>query len=725
MLKTKDRKSKPKAEKPVKEKKVKEKAVKEKKSRPEKEKQPKTKNKEIMLFSIRNKIVLCFLVPIIFMIIIGISSYWKTSEGLSEKFQESTGQTIDMASDYIDMSCTFIESEGMKLAFDTTMTQYLKGLLENDPVAKADALKKIQSNMISSQTSNPFIANIHIMTKENVTMLSTGVSTGNKGYLTQYKEEMGATARGITKWVDDHTSLDKYIELKGNDYILAYQQMADGNSGCIIIDVKESAIRDFIDGLDLGEGCITGFITGGGKEVISEKLAEGQESVLTEGETVFTDKDFFTSIDAEKLSGSKEVKFNGAKYLFIYSKSEDRGFTVCTLVPMSVVTSQAQEIKNLTVGLVVLACVIALIIGIFIAGGIQSNMKHISGKLLEVAKGDLTVQVNAKGHDEFCSLAGSASDMIVHTKKLVNKVTDATGQLEKSAKDVEENSTVINEYSEEITKAIAEINDGIGKQSDHAGKCVELTDVLSDDIQAVSSVVEKVEKLVEETESLIGQGMEIVHVLGERAQETTEMTAKVSQSITSLKEESETINSFVGTITSISEQTNLLSLNASIEAARAGEAGRGFAVVAEEIRKLADDSAKAAGQIRNNVSNIDAQTATSVKDADKAQEMVALQTEAVEKAISVFSNMKEQMNELVLGLKDIVMSTEKADSERSDTVQAVKDISCIIEETAQSAEVVRGIADKLLLSVSDLSRTADVLGNNMGDLKQEISAFKI
>ncbi len=725
MLKTKDRKSKPKAEKPVKEKKVKAKTVKAKTAGLKKEKQPKTNNKEIMLFSIRNKIVLCFLVPIIFMIIIGISSYRKASEGLSEKFQESTGQTIDMASDYIDMSCTFIESEGMKLAFDTTMTQYLKGLLENDPVAKADALKKIQSNMISSQTSNPFIANIHIMTKENVTMLSTGVSTGNKGYLTRYKEEMGATARGITKWVDDHTSLDEYIELKGNDYVLAYQQMADGNSGCIIIDVKESAIRDFIDGLDLGEGCITGFITGGGKEVISEKLAEGQESVLSQGEAVFTDKDFFTSIDAENLSGSKEVRFNDAKYLFIYSKSEERGFTVCTLVPMSVVTSQAQEIRNLTVGLVALACVIALIVGIFIAGGIQSNMKHISKKLLEVAKGDLTVQVNAKGHDEFCSLAGSASDMIVHTKKLVNKVTDATGQLEKSAKDVEENSTVINEYSEEITKAIAEINDGIGKQSDHAGKCVELTDVLSDDIQAVSNVVEKVEKLVEETESLIGQGMEIVHVLGERAQETTEMTAKVSQSITSLKEESETINSFVGTITSISEQTNLLSLNASIEAARAGEAGRGFAVVAEEIRKLADDSAKAAGQIRNNVSNIEAQTATSVKDADKAQEMVALQTEAVEKAISVFSNMKEQMNELVLGLKDIVMSTEKADNERSDTVQAVKDISGIIEETAESAEVVRGIADKLLLSVSDLSRTADVLGSNMDDLKQEISAFKI
>ena len=679
-----------------------------------------------MIFSIRTKIVLCFLVPILFMIIIGISSYQKAAEGMSEKFQESAGETINMAKDYIDMSCTFIESEGMKLAFDTTLAEYLKGNLERDPVARAEALKNIQSNMISTQTSNPFVANIHIVTKENVTMLSTAVSTGKKGYLAQYKEEMGADARGITKWVDNRDSLDEYLESKGmTPYILSYQQLTDGNRGCVVIDVREDAIRDFIGNLDLGEGSIVGFVTDGGREIISEKLEDGAQSKLVEGETVFTNQDFFTGLDPETLSGVEKVDFNGTSCLFIYSKSEDKGFTICTLVPMSVVTSQAREIRTLTVCLVILACIIALIIGMIITGGIQANMKRISKKFGEVAGGDLTVEVRAKGKDEFRLLAGSATNMIVNTKKLVNKVTEATAQLEKSSRDVGEDSSVISEYSQEITKAIADINEGIGRQSEHAQKCVVLTDVLSDDIQAVSSVARKVEMLVSKTENLIAQGMEIVQILGERAQETTSMTAKVSESISSLKEESEIINSFVETITSISQQTNLLSLNASIEAARAGEAGRGFAVVAEEIRKLADDSAQAAGQIRNNVSNIGEQTEHSVESAGRAREMVALQTDAVEKAISVFHDMREQMNELVDGLKEIVISTEKADDERSNTVQAVKDISCIIEETAVGAEVVKGIADKLLVSVNNLDQTADELEINMHELKQEISVFKI
>ncbi|MDE5597168.1 MAG: methyl-accepting chemotaxis protein, partial [Lachnospiraceae bacterium] len=640
------------------------------------EKTKKTENSSgFMLFGIRNKIVICFLVPIIFMVIVGVSAYRKAEEGLSEKFQESTLQTMEMTREYIEMSCSFIKAEGLKYAFDGNVSKYLMGTLENSPVEKKGVMSDINTDMISSQTAISFISNIYIIPKQELTIISTATNKSVQGVLDEHRESVSNGKSSVETWIDSHSILDEAMGKTDEEYIMSYEILTKSKNGCIVIDIKRDTIEELIGGVNLGDGSIIGFITENGREVISEQLEEGEESILTEGEQVFFGQDFYSAINEEDMSGSTEIKFRGEEYLFFYSRSEDvEDITICALVPMSVVTSQAQEIKMLTIALVILACIIALVVGVYVAAGIQGNMRSISKKFGEVAKGDLTVTVQAKGRDEFQGLAGSATHMIKNTKKLVNKVSNATNELEKSAVSVEEVSAVINECSQNITQVIGEIHDGIARQSENAADCVTRTDILSNEIQEVGKVVEKVEVLVDENENMINQGIEIIRLLGERAQQTTEMTAEVGNSIESLKKEYEIINSFVETITSISEQTNLLSLNASIEAARAGEAGRGFSVVAEEIRKLADDSAAAAGEIQNNVVHIMAQTESSVKNAVQAQEMVALQGESVEQVIKVFGDMREQMNALASGLKGIVASMEKADAERSDTVQGVQNI---------------------------------------------------
>ena len=709
-----------------------EKAVKGKKASAEKkQKAPKQKKsgKSSKLLSIRNKIVVCFLVPIVFMVIIGVSAYQKSAEGLSEKFTDSTLQTMRMATENLNMSCDFIRSEGLKYAYDDDLRKYFLGMFEDNPVDKLNFLTSTKSNLLSVQTSNPFISHMHIIPKKGVNLLSTKLSSGVDGFLDEYKEDVasGEGRRSIPQWIDSHPVLDEKVTETEKDYIMAFEMMSQSNNACVVIDIKPSAITDFMEEIDIGDGSIIGFVTPGGRELVVENVEEGKESVLPEEGNVFSGQEYYTAVMDEAVAdaGTAEVDFQGEKYLFIYSHSADIGFTTCALVPMRVVTSQATEIRNMTIGLVILACVIVVIVGIFITAGIENNMRRISRKFGDVAKGDLTVTVSAKGHDEFQDLAGSATNMITNTKKLVNQVSNATGELEVSAQNVGQASELIHEYSQDITRAIGEINEGMEEQSRHAQECVEKTDILSNEIQEVSHVVERVEKLVGETEGMINKGMEIVQVLGDRAGETTQMTVKVSESIESLRKESEIINSFVATITEITEQTNLLSLNASIEAARAGEAGRGFAVVAEEIRKLADDSAKAAGEIRNNVANITAQPQNSVESASQAKAMVDLQTKAVEEVIAVFREMQERMGQLIEGLKDIVVSTEKADGERSAAVAAVKNISDIIEETAGSAETVNDVANKLLNHVEKLSTTASVLDENMEGLKNEISVFKI
>ncbi|MBQ2802601.1 MAG: methyl-accepting chemotaxis protein, partial [Lachnospiraceae bacterium] len=675
-----------------------------------------SKKSRIMLFSIRNKIVVCFIVPIVFMIIIGLSAYQNAAEGMSQKYQESALQTIKMASEYVDMVCEFVESEGMKYAFDDSLTMYYMGRYDDKPVERKQLLDKVNSDLMASKATNPFISNVHIITKSGINMLSSQSVDAKDGMLEEYLEVVGNGKKSVIKWLDVHENLDEKLELHVEDYIFAFEMLSQSNRSCIVIDVKRSAIEEMLAGLEMGEGSIIGFVTSGGREIVCEQLQEGQESMLPEG-AVFYEQEFFKAIESEVLAegeettkddkkeekvalqGTQNVEFMGEEYLFIYSRSEETAATVCALVPIDIITSQAQDIKDMTIKVIIVALIVVLAVGILIVVGIQNNMNRIAKKFGEVAKGDLTVKVEAKGNDEFQALAGSATHMIINTKNLVNKVSNATGQLEESARDVEQASGVIDEYSKDITTAISEINEGMSRQSKHAQECVTKTDVLSNEIQEVSRVVERVETLVDETGEMIHQGMGIVQILGDRAKETTDMTAKVGESIETLRKESEIINTFVKTITDISEQTNLLSLNASIEAARAGAAGRGFAVVAEEIRKLADDSAKAAGEIRNNVANIGAQTMNSVESANQARHMVDLQSEAVEEVVNVFRQMQVRMEQLIDGLKEIVDSTEKADIQRSAAVLAVKNISDIIEETASSAETVNDVAARLLENV--------------------------
>ena len=682
-------------------------------------------NKKGVLFSIRAKIFLCFLVPILFLILVGVFSYKKAAAGMYDTFRDSNEQTINMANQYLDVSNSFIEAEALKYAFQSDLGKYMIGLYETDAVQRKTVINSVGSSIRASQAGNDFISNIHIVTEEDVQMLSTKAGGTVMGIYKDYKNEMlGYSDNGkkLPEWVDYHKTLDETLGLKQSDYIMAYQTTPQSGKGFIVIDVKASAIQQFLDSLDMGDGSIIGFVTQSGREIISEKLPDGQESTRADGETVFYGQDFFNNLEDQQTT--KEVSINGKSYLFFYSRMERTNAAVCALVPMEIVNGQADDIRNVTIAVVLIACVVAVLIGIIISTGIQKNMKRISGRLEEVAEGNLTTKVSVKGHDEFNNLAVVANHMINNNKKLVQKVSGATDTLESSAQEVRQASNVMKDYSVNIIQAIDEINDGITKQSEHAEECVRKTDTLSEEIQNVSSIAGQVEGLVSEAENMINHGMQMVQTLGERATKTTDVTIKVETSIEELKKESEIINEFVETITDISEQTNLLSLNASIEAARAGEAGRGFAVVAEEIRKLADHSAEAAGEIQNNVTHITDQTVNSVENAKQARDMVALQTEAVQEVVGVFDDMNQCMQKLFDALKEIVSSTEQADKEREDTLAAVKNISDIIAETAEGTKLVQSVAAKLQENVDTMNQTAQSLGDNMNDLKSEISVFK-
>ena len=670
-------------------------------------KQAKRKNANVtMAFGIREKIVLCFLVPVLFMIVLGIISYRKAADGMSSSYRDSTQQTIEMALQNIDTSNSFISAEALKYVVDSDLGKYFVGIYDNDPTSKRTLIDQVKTRILASQVGNSYISNIYIIPSGDLQMISTK-NKAQKGIYQEYMDEMAVDGK-LEQWDDHHNALDEYLSIDSSRYIMVYQATAQNGKAVIVIDIKAEAVTEFMQGLNLGDGSIVGFVTAGGRELAVKRNAGDEQGTPVEGETIFADKDFY--LQASETDGVRQVQYNGTDYLFFHSKSEDTGATMCALVPLKVITGQAESIKQITIAGVLISSIIALLIGTAVTSGIRKNMKRISGSLEVVAEGNLATTVSVKGRDEFRGLAAAANDMIAHNKQLVQKVSQATDKLAASAGEVTNASGIIQEYSQDIANAIGEINEGMERQSTHAQECVSKTGTLSEEIQEVNRVAREVETLVSEAEEMIRKGMDRIEQLGQRANETTAVTAKVEESIEDLKRESETINQFVSVITDISEQTNLLSLNASIEAARAGEAGRGFAVVAEEIR--------------NNVENISAQTGVSVESAKQAGEMVAQQTEAVREVIGVFQDMSDAMDKLFDGLKEILAGTERADKEREDTLEAVHNISSIIEETAASAEVVKKVAASLEQNVENLNGTAESLGDNMTGLKTEIAVFK-
>lgn len=685
------------------------------------------KSKKTGIFGLRNKIYLCFLVPIVFMIVVGMVSYRYAEDGLSQKYMESTQQTANMATDYMDVSCSGVKSAALQYAYDADLEKYFLGLPGQSAMDKANFYTDTRVKLMASQTADSFINDIYVITMPGNNCLTTRTLDKKDGFykdLLAEIQEMSSDSNTIKKWISHHDTIDETYGVNSSSYFLSFAAQSSQKMGYVVVDVSSSAVRDLLSGMDLGDGSIIGFVTDDGKEIACTR--DEEDKAVFFDEEVFTGQDFYAqSAGSEELSGNLEIKYNDKQYLYIYSRSEETGVMFCSLIPSSVVTGQAEKIKNITIAFVIIACIISLLIGSVIAHGILKNMKRISKSLNKVTQGDLTVQVSAGGHDEFQSLARTATNMVLNNKKLVQKLAGTTVQLEASSDDVHNVSNSINEYSSDITKAIDEISIGMTKQSEHAGECVVKTNELSEKMKAISDMVEKAEQLSDKTEKMIRQGTEIVETLSARARETSEITSKVGESIELLKKESETINGFAQTINEISAQTNLLSLNASIEAARAGEAGRGFSVVAEEIRKLADDSGVAAGEIKNKVENIASQTMATVENANKAEGMVAHQQEAVAQVTTVFQEMNNQMQELFENLKEIGDCTASADVERNETLDAVENISAIIQQTASSSSLVRDLASELLNNVEKLSQTAEVLDDNMNGLKTEINAFTI
>ena len=689
----------------------------------EKNKTKKSLHLDLSFLGIRAKLIIGFVVPIFCMILIAIISHEKAREGMREKFAASTVQAVQLARANIESNCEFIKTSATGFVLDKDIKAVYLGTYKDQPHEETQILAQLRLDLVELQVGNHAVKDIHIIPSKEYRLLSTAISTVANGFKEEYLEDVQKATGTFDNWIDDHLLLDEKLGVKTSDYVMAYQVMSLNNRSVVIVDLSTEKVKEMLDLLDLGEGSIVGFITPGGRELT---IAEDGALHADEGENIFLGQEFFENAkNSSEMSGHvKGVRWQGQKHMFIYAKSESTGFMVCALVPTAVITSQAKDIRIASIIVVLISALVCAFLAYLIISGIQKNMRGLNNGFGEVAEGDLTVTIAVHGKDEFSGIAESANHMIENTKKLVQKVEDAATNLEDSARNVQGVSADVVGHSGEISTVIEGINADMENEAAHAQDCVERANALSREIQEMNRIIDQMKESIGQTEAMIDNGEEKAAVLGEHAKQTSDITAEVSTNIEKLKSQTSTINQIVGVITEISKQTHLLSLNASIEAARAGEAGKGFAVVAMEIRKLADDCAKAAEEIKGNIAYILESSKKSVSSAEQARKMVSSQTQVVEEMVVIFGEMSAQMAELMERVQKVMSHTEKTDLERERTLRAVENISEIIADTAKNTASVSEALSSLTGGIDNLNNVSKTLEQNVKELRNEISSFR-
>ena len=686
---------------------------------------------KVNLFStLRFKMFASFLVPVIFIITLGIVSFSKASVGIQSNYEKATVDTINMAGEFLRFGFESVKATAIQYASDEAIGRYFFNI--DDKFAANTNRRKISTSLMAKQVTDEFIENVYLIS-DDISPITTSSVSIDANFLTDFREtEIGTyldKRKNENLWDGEDAFLDEKLGTDSHDYSMRLIRNMINSDAIVIIDTKIDVVEDILADLEFDKSGFLGLVTGDGREIIDYSLKAQDSSVDIEAlkaEKVFFNEPFYQeAMDADENSGSKYVEYKGDTYLFMYSKIGETGATLCALMPKATITSQADAIKNVTFIIVIIACLAAVVIAAWLSTGIDKVIKGIISKLKLAAKGDLTVQFDAKRRDEFRILIDEIQTTFANMKDLILQVKELSSEVSESASNVSTTSELFLRSSEDISSAMNEIEQGINQQARDAEECLVQMDSLSQKIEVVSMNTKEIGQIADSTKMSVQDGTVVSEELNQQTQSTIEITTDIIKDIEKLSEKSSSINKIINVINEIANQTNLLSLNASIEAARAGEHGRGFAVVASEIRTLAEQSKTSVDDIKKIIGSIQEDTATAVETARKAEEVLKLQESAVKNTTVSYANINESVEKLMVSLSSITDNVVNIEEARISTLGAIENISAVLEEIAASSNNINQTAANQVDSVENLNKSALNLNSNSEQLVNEVQKFTV
>lgn len=658
--------------------------------------------KDLKLNNIRTKLIISLVaICIIPLLITGISSYNKSKGILEKKLSVTSAQTLNEM------------NSGLNNYFEA-YEDFISLTAENYDITDVDVddnIKYVPDLLKRIKNCDDDILSVYYGTASG--------KFNNQPYV-KMPDGYDSTTRPWYK---------QAVENKGN--VIITHPYKDASTGDNVITIAKTVEKN---GQVVGVVALDCTLA-----TLSQKMAEkqlgdtGYVYIIDTDGTIIAHKDKTlintpSSIFDKVGSGDNgfiKYTLDGVNKFAVYKVNQLTGWRIVSVMQEAELTKDTKAILFNDSLIMLIMLIIAVIMSLRLSKGISNNINKLKEVFSKASDGDLTVSMTASTKDEFNDLALSFNSMMKNVSTLMNNVT-------KSSNTVLETSTSLASMSEEITasitevaKAITDVAQGATEQVENAHRGVFEIEALSKDLDNINKNSNEMHNISNNTKDLSSKGLSMIKTLTEKSNKTKTSTIQVIEIVQDMNKSTKQINTISDTISSITEQTNLLSLNASIESARAGEAGRGFAVVANEIRKLAEQSKTATTEIKKIINNVQQKSDIAVKAIAETEEVVNEQEVAVEQTQQIFNEISKSIEAMISKVDEIKSATVSIDKKKQSTITQIENVSFISEQTASASEEVTASTEEITATIEELAKHSNELQLLAEQLGAEINKFKI